>query len=187
MPTDLPPERHLRWRTWLREPLLHFLTIGAALFAVDHVLSVRAEDPHTITVDESQDKRDREVFKQQHGREPDAAELQEARRSWLDNEVLYREGIAMQMDRGDPLIRDRVIFKMLNLIEAGLATPTFDEKALREWFGRNRENYGAPGSPAEFEQVAALVLQDWLDSVMAEQRSAAVMAMEQRYTVKVAE
>ena len=171
--------------TWMREPLLHFILLGAVLFGVDHMIAGRADDPHTIAVDASADERARQAFHQEHGRDPDADELQALRRPWLDNEVLYREGIAMQMDKGDPAIRDRVIFKMLNLIEAGLATPTLDETALRQWFAENRAKYDQPGAPAEFDEIGATVLADWIDAKMAEQRSAAVLAMAKRYTVKV--
>jgi hypothetical protein len=169
----------------MREPLLHFVVLGAVLFAVDHVIAGRADDPHTITVDASVDRRAREVFEQEHGRDPNTEELHALRRPWLDNEVLYREGIAMQLDKGDPAIRDRVILKMLGLIEAGLRTPTFDEKTLRDWFEKNRAKYDQPSAPADFEKIGGVVLQDWIDAMMAEQRSAAILAMEKRYTVKV--
>ncbi|MES1263014.1 MAG: peptidyl-prolyl cis-trans isomerase, partial [Peristeroidobacter soli] len=39
--------------------------------------------------------------------------------------------------------------------------------------------------PALFEDVGGIVLQDWTDSVMAEQRSAAVRALAKKYNVKV--
>ena len=42
---------------------------------------------------------------------------------WLDNEVLYREGLALQVDKGDPAIRERVIFKALSL--TGPPLPVF--------------------------------------------------------------
>lgn len=177
--------RRLNLPVWMREPLLHFVVLGAVLFAVDHIIAGRADDPHTITVDASVDRRARELFRQEHGRDPNAEELHALRRPWLENEVLYREGIAMQLDKGDPAIRDRVIFKMQSLIEAGLRTPTFDEKTLRDWFEKNRAKYDQPSVPADFEQLGGVVLQDWIDATMAEQRSAAVLAMEKRYTVKV--
>ncbi len=50
----------------------------------------------------------------------------------------------MQLDKGDPAIRDRVIFKVLSLIEAGLGTPTFHEKTLRDWFDKNHAKYDQP-------------------------------------------
>ncbi len=86
----------------------------------DHFIAGRADDPHTIIVDASVDQHARDVFKQARGRDPNADELYSLRRVWLDNEVLYREGLAMQLDKGDPAIRDRVIFKALSMIDASL-------------------------------------------------------------------
>lgn len=266
--------RRSRLPTWMREPLLHFIVLGAVLFAADHIIAGRADDPHTIAVDASVDLPARELFRQEHGRDPNAEELHSLRRRWLDNEVLYREGIAMQLDKGDPAIRDRVIFKVREMIESGLGTPIFDEKTLRDWFARNRAKYDQPPAysfrewaltgdaseataralvarlnsgassgndqagmrvltdrprdslvqaygkefvasleaspqnewrvlksktglhvvrvdsvvpavPADFDKIGGTVLQDWIDTTMAEERDAAVLAMEKRYTVKV--
>ena len=268
------PGRRATLPAWAREPLLHFIVLGAILFAADYVIAGRTDDPHTISVDASVDQRARDLFKEARGRDPNADELHSLRRVWLDNEVLYREGIAMQLDKGDPAIRDRVIFKALSMIDASIKPPVFDEKTLREWFAKNRgkydqpatynfqeavlsdgtseaamhtfvaglnsgtppsdaqaglrvfkdrprdslvQSYGeefigslesmpvgewralksragmravrldsvAPAVPADFEKLAGVVLQDWIDATMADQRSAAVLAMEKKYTVKV--
>lgn len=267
------PSGQANMPAWLREPLLHFIVLGALLFAVDYIIAGRADDPHTITVDSSVDRHARELFKQARGRDPAADELHSLRRVWLDNEVLYREGLAMQLDKGDQAIRDRVIFKALSMIDASLKVPNVDDKVLREWFAKNHakydqpatydfqeailsgdkseaalhafvaglnsgsppsdaqaglrvfkdrprgslvETYGeefigsleasptgewrvlrsrtglrairfdsvAPAVPAEFEKLRGVVLQDWTDATMAEQRSAAVRALEKQYTVK---
>src|SRR5262249_10145257 len=85
-----------------------------------------------------------QVFKSARGREPNEKELYALRRVWLDNEVLYREGLALGVDKGDPAIRDRVIFKMLSVAESGLKLPPFDEELLREWFEKNRVKYDEP-------------------------------------------
>ena len=42
-----------------------------------------------------------------------------------------------------------------------------------------------PGKPAVFETLHGIVLQDWTDSVMAEQRSAAVNALAKKYTIQI--
>ena len=47
------------------------------------------------------DNEAREVFKKARGREPNKEELYALRRVWLDNEVLYREGLALGVDKGD--------------------------------------------------------------------------------------
>jgi hypothetical protein len=258
---------------WFREPLLHFVLLGALLFALDHFIAGRVDDPHTIVVDADVDSQARQLFKASRGREPDDKELYALRQVWLDNEVLYREGLALQVDKGDTAIRERVIFKALSVVDANVKLPPYDDKLLRDWFESHRAKYdeparydfqeavlsgdnseaavrafvaalnaGAPGDakaglrvfkgrpyanivqsygdefakalaqtsarewlalptrdawravrvesitlsqPAVYEAVRNVVLQDWTDVVMAEQRSSAVHALAKKYTVKV--
>jgi len=148
LPADLPARessgRDTRLPAWLREPLLHFLVLGACVFAVDRIVAERTDDPSVITVDAAVDAEVKTIFAEARKRDPNADEMEALRRVWLDNEVLYREGLALQVDKGDPTIRDRVIFKALNVIEAGLKLPPIDEKGLREWFERNRAKYDDP-------------------------------------------
>jgi hypothetical protein len=274
-PDTLPRAHRAAVRTprWLREPLLHFVLLGGLLFAIDYFIAGRADDPRTIVVDQSVDAEALQVFREARGREPTQDELYALRRVWLDNEVLYREGLALQMDEGDPAIRDKVIFKALSVINAGLKLPPHDDATLRRWFEQNRDKYdeparfdfleavlvgensedaarqfasalnaGTPGEaqaglrvfddrprpnlvtsygeefarelesaqsgewramptsggwavmrldvitppkPADFDALRGVVLQDWTDAVMAEQRTAAVRALARKYTVKV--
>ncbi len=58
--------------------------------------------------------------------------------------MLYREGLAQQLDKGDPAIRDRVIFKALSVIETGLKLPPLDDALLRDWFEQHRVKYDEP-------------------------------------------
>jgi hypothetical protein len=129
---------------WAREPLLHFVLIGAVLFGADHWLAAKRDDPRTIVVGPAVDAELRELFQAERRRAPTAAELTALRQGWLDNEVLYREGLALQVDRGDRAIRDRVIFKALSVLEADLKAPPADEKALRDWFEAQRAKYDEP-------------------------------------------
>jgi hypothetical protein len=258
--------------TWLREPLLHFVILGGLLFAVDHFIVGRADDPRTIVVGAEVDNEARQLFKASRGREPSDEEMNALRRVWLDNEVLYREGLALQVDRGDTAIRERVIFKALSVVDANTKLPPVDDKLLRRWFETNRAKYdeparfdfqeavlagdtsesavrgfvdalnaGTPGDaraglrvfkgrphanlvesygpefakaleqspagewralptrdgwramrlesatppkPAVFESLRGVVLQDWTDVTLADQRSAAVRALAKKYTVK---
>lgn len=136
--------RSKRWQNWLREPLLHFILAGGLLFALDHALIERSDDPHTIVVASDVDSEAIRLFKESRGRAPNPEELNTLRRRWLDNEVLYREGLAMRVDRGDPTIRDRVIFKALMSIEAGLTLPPIDDTTLLQWFETQRSKYDEP-------------------------------------------
>jgi hypothetical protein len=129
---------------WVREPLLHFVILGALLFGIDQLMVSRTDDPRTIVIDQEVDKEATQVFKTARGREPNAEELEALRRVWLDNEVLYREGLALGLDKGDVAIRERVIFKALSVIDAGTKRPAFDEATLRAWFEKNRAKYDEP-------------------------------------------
>lgn len=129
---------------WLREPLLHFLLLGGLLFGLDHYLVSRSDDPRTIVVGAAVDAEAKQVFKASRGREPNAEELAALRRVWLDNEVLYREGLALQVDKGDSAIRERVIFKALSVVDANTKLPAVTDEVLRKWFEGHRVKYDEP-------------------------------------------
>jgi hypothetical protein len=152
-PIALPRRTRLRPPDWLREPLLHFAVLGGLLFVVDHFLVAKADDPHLIVVGADVESEAKETFKAARGRDPNAEELEALHRVWLDNEVLYREGLALAVDKGDPAIRERVIFKALSVIDSNVKLPLADEKTLRAWFGAHRDKYDEPAR-YDFEEAA---------------------------------
>jgi hypothetical protein len=129
---------------WAREPLLHFVLIGAVLFGLEYFLAGQADDPHTIVIGAAVDAEAKQTFQTSRGREPSAEELRALRQVWLDNEVLYREGVALGLDKGDNAIRERVIFKALSMVDANTRRPDLDKTVLREWFEKNRARYDQP-------------------------------------------
>ncbi|HEV8551644.1 MAG TPA: peptidylprolyl isomerase [Polyangiaceae bacterium] len=137
----LPPKR---LREWLREPLLHFVALGGVLFALDHFVAARTHHPRTIVVDAAQDREAIETFKASRGHAPNPEELAALRQVYLDNEVLYREGLALEVDKGDAAIRERVIFKALSVIDSNVKLPPVDEATLRQWFDGHRKKYDEP-------------------------------------------
>jgi len=139
---------HLTPATWLqrtlREPLTHFLVLGALIFAADtFFLSVRG-DPQEIVITKETYAEARGAFVAGMKREPTAAELKVLTDRWVDNEVLFREGLALGMDRGDQAMKDRVVFKVLTAAQSGLALPKIDEAGLRQWFASRRDQYDLP-------------------------------------------
>lgn len=151
-PTPIPPVTVAPRMAWWREPLLHFVLLGAAVFGLDHWLLSRTDDPHRIVVGPEVDAHSRQVFAASRGRDPDAAELAALRQRWIDNEVLYREGLSMRVDRGDDAIRERVIFKALSLVDAGVVRPPMDDATLRAWFEKNRAKYDE-GARYDFDEA----------------------------------
>jgi len=140
-------------RNWLREPLLHFIVLGGSLFVVDHFVASKTDDSHSIVVTADVDREAVETFETARGRKPNPEELEALHRVWLDNEVLYREGLALQVDKGDTAIRERVIFKALSVVDSNVKLPPADDTLLRAWFEAHRDKYDEPAR-FDFEEAA---------------------------------
>jgi hypothetical protein len=135
-------------KPWLREPLLHFLVAGALLFATYRMLhpepsGTTARDRIELTAD---DLRQLEVgWTAQWRRPPRPEELDRLVEGRLREEILYREALALGLDRGDTIVKRRLAQKMEFLAEdaSALRDPTADE--LRAWYARNSERFAEPG------------------------------------------
>lgn len=147
----------IRLQTALREPLLHFLILGAAIFGVDQWRNAGSETASDIVVTAKVQQEAKAIFESGMKREPKPEELQVLLDRWVDNEILYREGLQLGLDRGDSGIRDRVIFKAMSVTQAGIVLPEVDEAGLKAWFESNRERYD---TPARFDFLEAAVPPD---------------------------
>jgi hypothetical protein len=117
----------------LREPLLHFLLLGAALFALDAWLRPAAAPAASteIVVTEPRIRSLAQNFQRTWQRPPTREELDGLVESHVREEVFYREALALGLDRDDAIIRRRLQQKMEFVSEeaAALAQPTDDELA----------------------------------------------------------
>jgi hypothetical protein len=97
----------------LKEPLLHFLLLGAVLFAAHGLLARGAgSEPGRIAVTQGQIESMALLFSRTWQRPPSDEELQGLIRNHVREEVLYREGVALGLDRDDPIVRRRVAQKL---------------------------------------------------------------------------
>lgn len=152
-----------RWQVLLREPLVHFLALGLLLFVLDQVLLTKRGDPRSIAVPESVYEEARTLVSGKLNREPTDDDLRVLIDRWVDNEVLYREGLALGLDKGDTAIRDRVIFKSLGVVQAGLKLPPVDDETLKRWFEANRSRYE---TPTRFDFLEAVVTSERKEALL---------------------
>lgn len=116
----------------LREPLLHFLLLGAAIFAGYSLVSrPDGRVPDRIVVSSGQIAAMAEGFARTWRRPPTGEELDGLIRDRVQEEVYSREALALGLDRDDTIIRRRLRQKMEFLTDdvAALAEPTEAELA----------------------------------------------------------
>lgn len=125
----------------LREPLLHFLILGGLLFlAYDQLGGDAPPRPDEIVIDAARIEMLQKQFERTWQRSPTSSELDGLIDSWLREEIFYREGLALGLDQGDPVVRRRIAQKM-DFISEGLLVEPPDEPALQSWFEEHAERY----------------------------------------------
>jgi hypothetical protein len=132
------------WRFVKREPLVHFAVLGGLIFGADALLHPRVLDDHTITVTKALRQSFIDNFDEDKARVPSDVELKKMIDSWVASEILYREGKALAVDRGDDMIRDRIAYKLQLLIFDQISVPQPTEAQLRSWFASNHERFDQP-------------------------------------------
>lgn len=132
----------MNWKRWLREPLVHFLLVGAAIFAV---FGWRAgpDDPasRTIRLTLEDQARLSAGFAAIMGRPPTDAELDGVIANWVRDEVLYREALRLGLDDGDTVIRKRLAQKMDTIAASAADTEQPDDATLEKWLRDHPERF----------------------------------------------
>lgn len=129
----------------LKDPLVHFLAIGALLFAIS---AWRGEPVSAgrerIVVTAAQVEQARSAAAALQGRDPTPDELRALLEPTIRDEVFYREALALGLDVDDDEVRRRLVEKMSYLTQ-GLADPepsSADE--LRAFYDASPEIFTIP-------------------------------------------
>ena len=134
----------MKWSRLAREPLLHFFIAGAALFALYTALNPDAmRSEQEIIVDRARVNSLSSQFERVWQTAPTDSELQGLIDAWVREEILYREGMAMGLERDDQVIRRRVAQKVMLLADSRIAAAPGDEE-LQAWLASNPERYRLP-------------------------------------------
>ena len=108
-----PPKQLASMKEFLREPLLHFLLLAAAIFAVYDVAGKNAGgQPARIVITQGQIASMAEGFGRTWQRPPTTDELEGLIRDRVREEVYCREAVALGLDKDDPIIRRRLRQKL---------------------------------------------------------------------------
>jgi peptidyl-prolyl cis-trans isomerase C len=131
----------------LREPLVHFLLLGAILFGAytyaerDHG-GVEQSKQIRLSVDDLSQLI--LVFRSQWQRDPTPEELQGMVEDKVQEEVLYREALALGFDKNDTIVKRRMAQKMQFLAEDVAAAREPAPEELGTWYEARRDQFAFP-------------------------------------------
>jgi parvulin-like peptidyl-prolyl isomerase len=131
----------------LREPLLHFLLIGAGLFLLYGLLNRGQSDaPREIVISEARVEALAENFATVWMRPPTAAELKGLIDDYVAEEVYYREAVAMGLDQDDTVIRRRLRQKMEFISEDVAAATEPTDAQLQAYLEQHADKFVLPAT-----------------------------------------
>lgn len=126
---------------WIKEPLIHFLLLGAIIFLIYDQVAGKGRAPDEIFISRGQQENLLNTFGRTWQRPPTPEEFQGLLQDYVRQEIAYRESRAMGLDQDDIVIRRRLRQKLELLAEdvASLAAPT--DQDLQSYLQANVEDF----------------------------------------------
>jgi hypothetical protein len=127
---------------WLHDPLLHFLLIGAVIFA----LFYQVADPeqiaeNRIVISSADIDRMVTLYERKMQRLPTQQELQGLVDAEIREQILYREALAMGLDEDDTIVRRRMAQKVEFMFNDLIDTADPADAELQQFLDENPEKF----------------------------------------------
>jgi len=145
--TSMSRDESTHKRSFLRQPLFQFLVLGLILFGLYVVFGEKEEaESKEIVISSPQIELLASMWEKQWRRPPTPQELNGLVQSFIREEVLYREALAMGLDRDDMVVRRRLAQK-IEFLAQDLATQGEPGDAeLRTFYQENAEVFEVPAT-----------------------------------------
>jgi len=140
------------WQRLVREPLLHFLILGAGIYFVYSHSATRGTDSKRVVVSAGQIQNLASIFARTRMRPPTGTELRALIDDHVREEILAREAAAQGLDRDDPIIKRRLRQKMEFVAEDLAADLEPTEAQLQAFLAANASKFSTDAS-FSFRQV----------------------------------
>lgn len=129
-----------------REPLVQFLAVALILFAANRLLhgSAQRMADDQIEISEGRVQQIADSYRLLSGRLPSSAELHALVNDFIDEEIGYREAVAMGLDADDTIVRRRMRQKLEFLAEDAEASEQPSEQQLLAHLQSHAAVYGLP-------------------------------------------
>ena len=130
---------------FLREPILHFLIIGAMLFGAYSFINRDVDEERQAVIISAADVSWlKETWARQWVRPPTNLELRGLITDYLRESLLAREAVALGLDENDSIVRRRLAQKMEFLVQDTLQQGDPSDEELRGFYDNKRERFQTP-------------------------------------------
>ena len=127
---------------WLKEPLVHFLLIGVSIFFLyGWIAGVDQFRSNEIRVTSARQQNLALTFSRTWQRPPTQSELDGLIKDFVREEIAYREGVAMQLDVDDIIIRRRLRQKLEIFAKDVVSQSPLNDEQLQDYLDENSSDY----------------------------------------------
>jgi peptidyl-prolyl cis-trans isomerase C len=136
-----------RLRAWIifcaREPFFHFIVLGLIVWSgLEYVQSLNTR--YVIHIGPAQKQRLATAYQLQYGQDPTADQLASLVDRYVTEEIFLREGLALNLDKDDEIVRRRIAQKY-EFLQTDLSVPQDPAPGVLErWFETNGSRYTTP-------------------------------------------
>ena len=136
----------IRIRSMLSEPFTRCLLLGGVIFGLSWVFDGPGYlDPDKrIHVTQQQISQIQSRYRLLAGRNPTAGELNVLINDFIDEEIAYRQAIALGLDKDDTVVRRRLRQKIMFITEDAPDLNSPSEQELIAWYRLHAEDFSVP-------------------------------------------
>ncbi len=142
----VPTKNATRW-AWLREaarePFLHFILLGAAIFAASETVE-HYTTQYRVVIPPERITQLAETYEQQFGTAPTQVQLKTLVDNYIKEEIEYRESTALGLDRDDEIVRRRLVQKYEFLQQDLQSLDDPSQETLKAFYTAHAADYGEP-------------------------------------------
>lgn len=130
-------------KSLLREPLVHFLLLGGALFGISAYFGPqeRTDDEITVVVSAGKIEQIAAIFAKTWQRPPTESEWKGLVEDFVLEEIYYREALKMGIEQDDTMIRRRLRQKLEFLTEDIISQVTPSDEILQSYLDEHPEKF----------------------------------------------
>jgi hypothetical protein len=117
----------------LKEPLIHFLLIGASLFFIYSLVNNTApQDNNKVYVSKNQLNKIYDVWVDKTGKTPKKMQKKKLVDEYIQQEILFKEAIAKGLDKNDHVIRKHLAKKMKFVFDDNIVLKDATDEELKK-------------------------------------------------------